>query len=376
MMAPKYNHASAKISGVQVMASTKTQTQSMTGCGSKETGGCKSKNGGIMRVMVRAAVRNLLPPVKHFSRMMSNLNSGTGLLKGQEEAVNPAGQSSFNVNLELCNVRGLLRRLKGEVVVGLARLDTVIQVLESFGPGQDSLVQKGVGSKGKEKMGAKGKSPKPTRGFKPKRKMVFKPMVVAGSGTRAKVVKPSSPLKLLEKAHGWKALSSFLAREPSFARDSTSACLAGALLQSASGNSEWVLEELLTGLRNGCMCPSRLASMRLRVEDGVVSGGLGTSKVGGSSLISPVEGSGCMGCPRVAEVSPAMVGEEACSTPLETPLIAIQSTRIESGELGELYPPESLKNQSMQELDLVKAQGMGLNSFKCTRERRLGLPSP
>jgi hypothetical protein len=76
----------------------------------------------------------------------------------------------------------LLRRLKGEVAVGLARLDTVIQILENFGPGQDSLVQKGVGSKVKEKMGVEGKSPKPTRGFKPKRKMVFKPKVVAGFG--------------------------------------------------------------------------------------------------------------------------------------------------------------------------------------------------
>jgi hypothetical protein len=158
LMAQKYNHALAKISGVQVMASTKTRTQLMMRCGTEETGGYKSKNGGIMRVMVRALVRNLLPLAKHFSGMMSTLNSATGLSRGQEEAVNHAGQSSFNVNLKLCNARGLLRRLKGEVAVGLARLDTVIQILKSFGPGQDSLVQKGVGSKGKEKMGAEGKS--------------------------------------------------------------------------------------------------------------------------------------------------------------------------------------------------------------------------
>jgi hypothetical protein len=90
MMALKYNHAPVKIFGVQVMASTKTQTQLMMGCGFEETGGCKSKNGGIIRVMVRAPVRNLLPPVKHFLGMMSTLNSGTGLSKGQEEAVNHA----------------------------------------------------------------------------------------------------------------------------------------------------------------------------------------------------------------------------------------------------------------------------------------------
>jgi hypothetical protein len=188
--------------------------------------------------------------------------------------------------------------------------------------------------------------------------MVFKPKVVAGLGMGAKGVKPSSPLKLLEKVQGWKALSSFLAGEPSFTKDSTSACLAGALSQPVSGNSEWVPEELLTGLRNGDMGPSRSALARVRVEDGVVSSGLGTSEVGGSSLISSVEGFGCMGCPRVAEVLLAMVGEEAWSTPLETPLIAIQFAGAESGELGESYPPESLTNQSMQDLNLVKAQGM------------------
>jgi hypothetical protein len=170
----------------------------------------------------------------------------------------------------------------------------------------------------------------------------------------AKGVKPSSPLKLLEKVQGWKALSSFLALEPSFARDSTSACLAGALSQPASGNSEWVPEELLTGLRNGDMGPSRSALARVRVEDGVVFGGFGTFEVGGSSLISPVEGFGCMGCLRVVGVSLVMVGKEASLTPL----IAIQFVGIESGESGESYPPESLKNQRMEEQDLVKAQGM------------------
>ena len=66
-----------------------------------------------------------------------------------------------------------------------------------------------------------GLSPKPTRGFKPKRKMVFKPKVVTSLGMGAKGVKPTAE-KLLEKA-----LSPLWAGDKSFARASTSTCVAG-----------------------------------------------------------------------------------------------------------------------------------------------------
>lgn len=140
--------------------------------------GCKLKNGGITRVVLRALVSSFLPLVKHSSGMMSTLNLGIGQLKRWEGTINHAGQSSFNVNLELYNFRESLRRLKGEVDVRLSRLDMVIKNLESFGPRQGcrgSLVQKVVGSKGKGKMRAKGKSPNQMRGLKPKRKMVLSP---------------------------------------------------------------------------------------------------------------------------------------------------------------------------------------------------------
>jgi dsDNA-binding SOS-regulon protein len=91
MMAPKYNHAPAKYSEDQVLVVTKTQQQLRMGCSSDETGGCKSKNGGIMRELVRAPARNLLPQAKHSAGMSSSLNNGTGRSKGQEEAVNLAG---------------------------------------------------------------------------------------------------------------------------------------------------------------------------------------------------------------------------------------------------------------------------------------------
>lgn len=129
-----------------------------------------------------------------------------------------------------------------------------------------------------------------------------------GLGTMSKGVKPSSSLKMLEKAQGWKALRSFLVGELSYVGASTSACLVGVLLPPVFDNFEWVREEFLVSLRNGDLGSSRSASTRVKVEDNVIYSGLGTSVVGKSSLNSPVKGFDCMGCPRVAEVSPAMVG--------------------------------------------------------------------
>ena len=114
-MALKYTHAPEMNPGEQVLVATKTHQQLRTGCGSVEMGGCKSKNGDIMRELIKASVRNLLLQAKHSTGITSSLNSGTGRSKGWKEAVNLTGQSSCNVTLELREVRGLLRRLKGEV---------------------------------------------------------------------------------------------------------------------------------------------------------------------------------------------------------------------------------------------------------------------
>jgi hypothetical protein len=250
------------------------------------------------------------------------MSSNHELLKGREGAVNHAGQSTFNVNLELCNFRELLRRLKGEVDVGLERLDVVIKNMEIIGPGQgcrDSVVKKVVKPKGKEKMGVEGWGPKPTRGFKPKRKMVFKPKVVVGLGARPKGVKPSFSLQM------------HTVGESSVAVALSSVRLAGVSLRLASGNEKWAREEF-TGSWTGVLGHLRSASK------GVIPDGLGLSVVGG-----------CLGCPKAAEVSSVMLGEEVRAT---------------SGGLGLIV-----------ELDLVKAQRehgqeLSLNWFKCIRGRR------
>ena len=58
--------------------------------------------------------------------MTTAWNSGNGCEMGREEAVNIKGQSSFNVCKELREVRGMVSRLRGEVDIGLARLDKLI----------------------------------------------------------------------------------------------------------------------------------------------------------------------------------------------------------------------------------------------------------
>ena len=136
--------------------------------------------------------------------------------------------------MELCNFRELLRRLKGEVDVGLERLDVMTNNMEMIGPGQgcrDSVVKKVVDLKGKEKMGVEGWGPKPTRGFKPKRKMVFKPKVVVGSGAGPNGVEPSFPLQM------------HTVGESSVAGALSSVRLAGVSSQLASGNQKCACEE-------------------------------------------------------------------------------------------------------------------------------------
>ena len=107
MMASKYNHALVKYYGEQVLVTTKTHQQLRTGCGFVEMGGCKLKNGDIMRELIKAPVRNSLPQVKHSARMTSSVNNGTECSNGRWEVVNLTKQSLFNVNLNLREVKGL-----------------------------------------------------------------------------------------------------------------------------------------------------------------------------------------------------------------------------------------------------------------------------
>ena len=155
-------------------------------------GGCSSKDGDKLRDLVRGPASNVLPQAKHLVGMTTVGNSGTGRETGQENVVILDGQTSFNACRELHEVRGMVSRLRGEIDVGLTRLDMLIQKLESNGPGQDTGLQKGGGSKGKEKRGVESLSPKLTRHFKPK---------AAGWGTEAKGAK-LSVWKPLENALG------------------------------------------------------------------------------------------------------------------------------------------------------------------------------
>jgi hypothetical protein len=148
-MAPKFTHAPAKISGDHLMVPTKSHSLLRLVRGSKETRGCVPKNGGVTREVPANSIQS---PMEHSSGTRSILNLWPRQLKGREGNVNHTGQSAINVNMELCKFRETLRKLKGEVDIGLARLDWVINNLEGIGSGQGcrgSLVQKVVGPKGK-----------------------------------------------------------------------------------------------------------------------------------------------------------------------------------------------------------------------------------
>ena len=91
-------------------------------------------------------------------------------MKGREE-------SSLNAKLELCCLREWLSRIRGEVDAGLVRVDAVLKVLESDGPGQ--------------KRKASGWISKPMRKnrYKGKKPLVHKVGVGSGLGTLvAKVI--------------------------------------------------------------------------------------------------------------------------------------------------------------------------------------------
>ena len=74
----------------------------------------------------------LKPPAMLYVRATSSSNHT--LVKGLEGAVNHTGVFAFNAKLELCNIREWLRQLRGEMDIGLERLDVVLNNLESIGP--------------------------------------------------------------------------------------------------------------------------------------------------------------------------------------------------------------------------------------------------
>jgi hypothetical protein len=186
------NLAPAKTSDEQRLISMKSHSLLWRVRGSVETGGCAVKVGGDTGE-VPVSRNQLLVELYSGKKAM---NIGPGQLKGPEGKVNQAALSAINVNQELRFFRESLKNLKGEVDIGLARLDWVIKNLEGIGPGQgcrSSRAQNVVSPKGKEKW------------IKPKRKLLFKLVVGVGSGARSKAVKPSYS-KGLKKAQGWQVL--------------------------------------------------------------------------------------------------------------------------------------------------------------------------
>jgi hypothetical protein len=60
------------------------------------------------------------------------------------------GEHAFNATVELLNCREWLRRIRGEVDVGLQRLDLVLKDLVASGPGQERLGFRKPGPNGKK----------------------------------------------------------------------------------------------------------------------------------------------------------------------------------------------------------------------------------
>ena len=178
-MVSKNTQASASSCSNRVMALTKTHSQSRIVRDFVESGGCNQLVVGSTGEVLRAPA--FKPPVMLSVGVTCSLNHE--LVKGLEGAINHTRVSAFNANQELCNLREWLRRLKGEVDVGLERLEVVFNKLESTGLGQGCKVSDW--------------DPNPTRRFKPKRKKVYKPKVGVGSVSSPKGVKPSLAIQRL-----------------------------------------------------------------------------------------------------------------------------------------------------------------------------------
>jgi hypothetical protein len=146
---PKKHH------GDYALVTSKIHYQKTTGDEHVDLGGYSLMDGDKLREQVRAPTSNFLPQAKHHVGMTTVWNSETGRETSREEIGILDGQTSFNACRELREVRGMVSRLRGEIDVGLTRLDTLIQKLESNGPGQALGLQKDGGPKGKEKWGWK-----------------------------------------------------------------------------------------------------------------------------------------------------------------------------------------------------------------------------
>jgi hypothetical protein len=104
-------------------------------------------------------VQALLSPAQHSVEVACLPIPGKVLLR--EEAVSDKGVFAFNAKVELYNCREWLKRIKGEVDVGLQKLDTLLRDVDFNGPGQ--------GHMGKEWV------PKPKRMPQPRGKKFFIP---------------------------------------------------------------------------------------------------------------------------------------------------------------------------------------------------------
>jgi hypothetical protein len=87
-MAPKFTHASTKISSDHLMVLTKSHNLLRQVQGSMEIGGCVPKHGGVTREVPANSIQS---PMEHSSGMRSILNLRPRQLKGRKGTVNHAG---------------------------------------------------------------------------------------------------------------------------------------------------------------------------------------------------------------------------------------------------------------------------------------------
>jgi hypothetical protein len=135
---------------------------------------------GIKTTMAKAPTSGLQTPVKEFA-----LNDATEEACKRREV--SECQTHFGASLDLLNCRETLRWLKGEIDVGLQKLELTLNRVEvsgllqaERGPLLPHSIRKG--SEQKEKDGA-APGPRPTRGFKTKKKVaVYKLKSFVGLG--------------------------------------------------------------------------------------------------------------------------------------------------------------------------------------------------
>ena len=104
--------------------------------------------------LLAPACRCLIPGTSLSTKVLSNpVEPGKELLEGrlESERCGKSSVSSVGARLELHAFKELLTKVRGEVDAGLARLEAVIEDMESSGPGLGLVGKRDMG-RGKEKV--------------------------------------------------------------------------------------------------------------------------------------------------------------------------------------------------------------------------------